>query len=54
MVRTLIGLKVASSMFAMRMAAGIALCKSTKFGICGKPEVHNSHGSNENSAPENP
>ena len=53
MVRTLIGLKVASSMFAMGMAAGMGimgLCKYAKGGMSGKSETHNSDGSNENRA----
>ena len=53
MVRTLIGLKVASSMFAMGMAAGMGimgLCKYAKGGMGGKPETHNSDDSSENSA----
>ena len=55
MIRTLIGLKVASSMFAMGMAAGMgimALCKYAKGGMAGKSEPHNSDGSNENSISE--
>ena len=55
MVRTLIGLKVASSMFAMGMAAGMGimgLCKYAKGGMGGKPETHDSGGSSENSASE--
>ena len=51
-VRTLVGLKVASSMFAMGMAAGMGimgLCKYAKGGMGGKPETHNSDGSSENS-----
>ena len=55
MIRTLIGLKVASSMFAIGMAAGmgiIGLCKYAKGGMGGKPETHNSDGSSENSASE--
>ena len=52
MVRTLIGLKVASSMFAMGMAAGMGimgLCKYAKGGMGGKSETHNSVSSSENS-----
>ena len=52
MVRTLIGLKVASSIFAMGMAAGMGimgLCKYAKGRTGGKSETHNSDGSNENS-----
>ena len=57
MVRTLIGLKVASSMFAMGMAAGIgvmALCKYAKSGTCKKSETYNSGRSSENIVPETP
>ena len=52
MVRTLIGLKVASSMFAMGIAAGMGimgLCKYAKDETRGKSETHNSDGSSENS-----
>ena len=55
MIKTLIGLKVASSMFAIGMAAGMGimgLCKYAKGGMGGKPETHNSDGSSENSASE--
>ena len=55
MIRTLIGLKVASSMFAIGMAAGmgiIGLCKYAKGGMGVKPETHNSDGSIENTASE--
>ena len=55
MIRTLIGLKVASSMFAMGMAAGMGimgLCKYAKGGMRGKSETHNSAGSSENSVSE--
>ena len=55
MVRTLIGLKVASSMFAMGMAAGMgimALCIYAKGGTCKKSETYNSGGSSENIVPE--
>ena len=55
MIRTLIGLKVASSMFAIGMAAGMGimgLCKYAKGGMGGKPETHNSDGSSENGASE--
>ena len=55
MVRTLIGLKVASSMFAIGMAAGMGimgLCKYTKGGTGGKSETHNSGGSSKNTASE--
>ena len=55
MVRTLIGLKVASSMFAMGMAAGMGimgLCKYAKGGMSGKSETHNSDGSSDNSVSE--
>ena len=55
MIRTLIGLKVASSMFAIGIAAGMGimgLCKYAKGGMGGKPETHNSDGSSENSASE--
>ena len=55
MVRTLIGLKVASSIFAMGMAAGMGimgLCKYAKGRTGGKSENHNSDGSNENSVSE--
>ena len=55
MVRTLIGLKVVSSMFAIGMAAGMGimgLCKCAKGGTGGKSEIHNSDGSNENSISE--
>ncbi len=55
MIRALIGLKVASSMFGIGMAAGMGimgLCKYAKGGMGGKPETHNSDGSSENSASE--
>ena len=55
MIRTLIGLKVASSMFAIGMAAGMGimgLCKYAKGGMGGKPETHNSDGSSDNSVSE--
>ena len=55
MVRTLVGLKIASSMFAMGMAAGIGimgLCKYANGGMSGKSETHNSDGSSENSLSE--
>ena len=55
MVRTLIGLKVASSMFAIGMVAGMGimgLCKYAKGGSGGKSEIHNSDGSSENSVSE--
>ena len=55
MVRTLIGLKVASSIFAMGMAAGMGimgLCKYAKGRTGGKSETHNSDASNENSVSE--
>lgn len=55
MVRTLIGLKVASSMFAMGMAAGMGimgLCKYAKGGMGGKSETHNSDGSSDSSVSE--
>ena len=55
MVKALIGLKVASSMFAMGMAVGMGimgLCKSAKGGMGGKSETHNSDGSSENSVSE--
>ena len=55
MVRTLIGLKVASSIFAMGMAAGMGimgLCKYAKGRTGGKSETHNSDGSSENSVSE--
>ena len=55
MVRTLIGLKVASSIFTMGMAAGLGimgLCKYAKGRTGGKSETHNSDGSNENSVSE--
>ena len=55
MVRTLIGLKVASSMFAMGMAAGMGimgLCKYAKGGTGGKSEIKNSDSSSENSVSE--
>ena len=54
-IRTLIGLKVASSMFAIGMAAGMGvmrLCKYAKGGMGGKPETHNSDDSSENSVSE--
>ena len=54
-VRTLIGLKVASSMFAMGMAAGMGimgLCKYAKGGMGGKSETHNSDGSSDSSVSE--
>ena len=57
MVRTLIGLKVASSMFAMGMVGGMgimALCKYAKRGACKNSETNNSGGSNENIVPETP
>ena len=55
MVRTLIGLKVASSMFAIGMAAGMGimgLCKYAKGGMGGKSETHNSDGSSDSSVSE--
>ena len=55
MVRTLFGLKVASSIFAMGMAAGMGimgLCKYAKGRTGGKSETHNSDGSSENSVSE--
>jgi len=55
MIRTLIGLKVASSMFAMGMAAGMGimgLCKYAKGGMSGKSETHNSDGSSDSSVSE--
>ena len=55
MVRTIIGLKVASSIFAMGMAAGMGimgLCKYAKGRTGGKAETHNSNASNENSVSE--
>ena len=55
MVRTIIGLKVASSIFAMGMAAGVVimgLCKYAKGRTGGKSETHNSDGSSENSVSE--
>ena len=55
MVRTLIGLKVASSIFAMGMAAGMGimgLCKYAKGRTDGKSETRNSDGSSENSVSE--
>ncbi len=55
MVKTLIGLKVASSMFAIGMAAGMGimgLCKYAKGRTGGKSETHNSGGSSENSVSE--
>tara|TARA_B100000965_G_C19225606_1_gene597816 strand:+ start:109 stop:285 length:177 start_codon:yes stop_codon:yes gene_type:complete len=55
MVRTLIGLKVASSMFAIGMAAGMGimgLCKYAKGGMGGKSEAHNSDDSSKNGASE--
>ena len=55
MVRTLIGLKVASSIFAMGMAAGMGimgLCKYAKSRTGGKSETHNSDGSSKNSVSE--
>ena len=55
MVRTLIGLKVASSIFDMGMAAGMGimvLCKYAKGRTGGKSETHNSDGSSENSVSE--
>ena len=55
MVRTLIGLKIASSMFAMGMGAGMGimgLCKYAKGGTGGKSEAHNSDGPSENSTSE--
>ena len=55
MVRTLIGLKVASSIFVMGMAAGMGimgLCKYAKGRTGGKSETHNSDGSSENSVSE--
>ena len=54
-IRTLIGLKVASSIFAMGMAAGVGimgLCKYAKGRTGGKSETHNSDGSSENSVSE--
>ena len=55
MIRTLIGLKVASSMFAIGMAAGMGimgLCKYAKGGMSGKSETHNSDGSSDSSVSE--
>ena len=55
MVRTLIGLKVASSMFAMGMAAGMGimgLCKYANGGLSGKSKTRNSDGSSDNSVSE--
>ena len=55
MVRTLIGLKVASSIFVMGMAVGMGimgLCKYAKGRTGGKSEIHNSDGSSENSVSE--
>ena len=55
LVRTLIGLKVASPIFAMGMAAGMGimgLCKYAKGRTAGKSETHNSDGSSENSVSE--
>ncbi len=55
MVRTLIGLKVASSIFAMGMAAGMGimgLCKYANGRTGGKSETRNSDASNENSVSE--
>ena len=55
MVRTLIGLKVASSIFVMGMAAGMGimgLCKYAKGRTGEKSETHNSDGSSENSVSE--
>ena len=55
MVRTLIGLKIASSMFAMGMAAGMGimgLCKYANGGMSRKSKTHNSEGSSENSVSE--
>ena len=54
-IRTLIGLKVASSIFAMGMAAGMGimgLCKYAKGRSGGKSETHNSDGSSENGVSE--
>ena len=55
MVRTLIGLKVASSIFAMGMAAGMGimgLCKYAKGGMSGKSETHNLDSSSDSSVSE--
>ena len=55
MVRTLIGLKVASSIFVMGMAAGMGvmgLCKYAKGRTGRKSETHNSEGSSENGVSE--
>ena len=55
MVRTLIGLKIASSVFAIGMAAGMGimgLCKYANGGMRGKSKTHNSNGSSENSVSE--
>ena len=55
MIRTLIGLKVASSMFAMGMAAGMGimgLCKYANGWMSRKSKTRNSDGSSENSASE--
>ena len=55
MVRTLIGLKIASSVFAIGMAAGMGimgLCKYANGGMSGKSKTHNSNGSSENSVSE--
>ena len=55
MVRTLIGVKVALSIFTIGVAAGMglmALCKYTKSGTCGKSETHNSDDFSKNSISE--
>ena len=55
MLRTLIGLKVASSIFVMGMAAGMGimgLCKYAKGRAGGKSETYNSDGSSQNSVSE--
>ena len=52
MVRTLVGLKVASSMFAIGIITGMGimgLCKCAKGGAGGKSEINNSDSSNGNS-----
>ena len=55
MVRTLIGVKVALSIFTIGVAAGMrimALCKYKKSGTRGKSETHNSDDFSENSISE--
>ena len=57
MVRTIIALKVVSSMFAIGMAAGLgvmALCKYNKSGMCGKSKTQDSDSPGEIGVRETP